>query len=106
MPGAGLISWALDYRVDRARKDVTVTLFGLGRSHAVYRGEGLGCYLDHGGAVADISVPAPDAKAALLPDIAGPPSSRRKRRNWLRRSTAPLPSPTSRRRAIRGRSWS
>ena len=72
MPGTGLITWALDYRVDRARKDVTVTLFGLGRSHAVYRGEGLGCYLDHGGAVADISVPAPDAKAALLPDIAGP----------------------------------
>src|SRR5439155_21116736 len=26
----------------------------------------------HGGAVADISVPAPDVKAALLPDIAGP----------------------------------
>jgi CubicO group peptidase (beta-lactamase class C family) len=72
MPGTGLISWALDYRVDRARKDVTVTLLGLGRSHAVYRGEGLGCYLDHGGAVADISVPAPDARAALLPDIAGP----------------------------------
>jgi CubicO group peptidase (beta-lactamase class C family) len=72
MPGAGLITWALDYRVDRARKDVTVTLFGLGRSHAVYRGEGLGCYLDHGGAVADISLPAADARAALLPDIAGP----------------------------------
>jgi hypothetical protein len=49
-----------------------VTLFGLGQSRAVYRGEGLGCYLDHGGAVADISVPAPDAKVALLPDIAGP----------------------------------
>ncbi|MEH2551308.1 CubicO group peptidase (beta-lactamase class C family) [Bradyrhizobium sp. AZCC 2262] len=72
MPGTGLISWALDYRVDRVRKDVTVTLFSLGRSHAVYRGEGLGCYLDHGGAVADISVPVSDAKAALLPDIAGP----------------------------------
>src|SRR3954463_1858587 len=72
MPGTGLIAWGLDYRVDRARKDVTVTLFGLGRSHAVYRGEGLGCYLDHGGAVADIAVPAADAKAALLPDIAGP----------------------------------
>src|SRR5437016_6281884 len=28
MPGTGMISWALDYRVDRARKDVTVTLFG------------------------------------------------------------------------------
>jgi CubicO group peptidase (beta-lactamase class C family) len=72
MPGTGLIAWAIDYRVDRARKDVTVTLFGLGRSHAVYRGEGLGCYLDHDTAVADISVPAPDAKAALLPDIAAP----------------------------------
>jgi len=72
MPGAGLISWAMNYSVDRARKDVTVTLLGLGKSHAVYRGEGLGCYLDHGTAVANISVPAPDAKAALLPDIAAP----------------------------------
>ena len=73
MPGAGLISWALDYRVDRTRKDVTVTLLGLGRSHAVYR-EGLGCYLDHGGAVADAALPAAEAKPqpALLPDIAGP----------------------------------
>ncbi len=72
MPGTGLIAWALDFRVDRTRKDVTVTLFGLGRSHAVYRGEGLGCYLDHGAAVADISAPAADARPALLPDIAGP----------------------------------
>jgi hypothetical protein len=39
------------------RKDVTVTLFGLGRSHAVYR-EGMGCYLDHGGVAADVSLPA------------------------------------------------
>src|SRR5215470_14690818 len=63
MPGTGLISWALDYRVDRKRKDVTVTLLGLGKSHAVYRGEGLGCYLDHGGVVADITPPAADGKA-------------------------------------------
>ena len=27
-------------------KDVTVTLLGVGKSHAVYRGEGFGCYLD------------------------------------------------------------
>jgi CubicO group peptidase (beta-lactamase class C family) len=73
MPGAGLIAWALDYQVDRTRKDVTVTLLGLGRSHAVYR-EGLGCYLDHGGAVADAALPAAEAgpQPALLPDIAGP----------------------------------
>ena len=72
MPGTGLISWALDYRIDRTRKDVTVTLFGIGRSHAVYRGEGLGCYLDHGGAVADIALPATDDRPARLPDVAGP----------------------------------
>jgi CubicO group peptidase (beta-lactamase class C family) len=72
MPGTGLISWALDYRIDRTRKDVTVTLFGLGRSHAVYRGEGLGCYLDHGSAVADIALPATDGRPARQPEVAGP----------------------------------
>jgi hypothetical protein len=71
MPGANLISWAMNYRVDRARKDVTVTLFGLGRAHAVYR-EGAGCYLDHGGAAAAISLPDSKPQPALLPDIAGP----------------------------------
>jgi CubicO group peptidase (beta-lactamase class C family) len=72
MPGTGLITRALHANVDRARKDVTVTLLGLGRSHAVYR-QGFGCYLDHGDAVADISPPA-DARQseALLPAIAGP----------------------------------
>ena len=94
MPGTGLISWALDYQVDRARKDVTVTLFGLGRSHAVYRGEGLGCYLDHGGAVADISLPPMERKPALLPEIAGPVDRRAAdRRNLPPRSIAPLPKP-------------
>jgi CubicO group peptidase (beta-lactamase class C family) len=72
MPGARLITWAMDYNVDRVAKDVTVTLFGLGTSHAVYRGE-LGCYLDHGEPATEVTVPA-DTKArpALLPEIAGP----------------------------------
>src|SRR5438445_11907826 len=68
MPGASLITWALDYHVDRVRKDATVTFLGLSRSHAVHR-EGFGCYLDHGDAVADISAPPADGQAspALLP---------------------------------------
>jgi hypothetical protein len=43
MPGTGLITWAMDYKIDRAQKDVTVTLLGGGQSHAVFR-EGLGCH--------------------------------------------------------------
>jgi CubicO group peptidase (beta-lactamase class C family) len=62
----------MDYRVDRVRKDVTVTLFGLGRSHAVFRGE-LGCGIDHGEPVTDIGGPAVRTpRPALLPEIAGP----------------------------------
>ena len=73
MPGAGLIAWALRSNVDRMHKDVTVTLLGLGRSHAVYR-QGFGCYLNHGSAVADVSLPPAEAKPPemLLLAIAGP----------------------------------
>jgi CubicO group peptidase (beta-lactamase class C family) len=71
MPGAGLIGWALDYRLDRDRKDVTVTLLGFGRSHAVYRGA-LGCVLDHGKPIVEASAPAIDNTPPLLPEIAGP----------------------------------
>src|SRR5690242_11072955 len=71
MPGTGLITWAMDTRVDRVRKDVTVTLFGVGRSRAVYR-EGLGCTLDHGAGMAAVEPPANDGQPALLPEIAGP----------------------------------
>jgi CubicO group peptidase (beta-lactamase class C family) len=72
MPGTSLIAWAMNYKVDRTRRDVTVTLFGLSKSHAVYR-DGLGCYLDHGDVVAEVSVPPADIKPAQvpLPDIAG-----------------------------------
>ncbi|GKQ55473.1 serine hydrolase [Bradyrhizobium sp. Ce-3] len=71
MPGTGLITWAMDTEVDLDRKDVTVTLFGLGRSHAVYR-EGVGCTLEHGEALAKIPLPPAKPEAALLPEIAGP----------------------------------
>ena len=71
MPGTGLITWAMDTIVDLTRKDVTVTLFGLGRSHAVYR-EGLGCTLDHGTPLTEVALPPDDRQPALLPEIAGP----------------------------------
>ncbi|MBV9561122.1 MAG: serine hydrolase [Bradyrhizobium sp.] len=71
MPGAGLIRWALAYDVDRGRRDVTVTLFGFGRSHAVYRGA-IGCTLEHGGTQLEQVTPPADAQPALLPEIAGP----------------------------------
>jgi CubicO group peptidase (beta-lactamase class C family) len=72
MPGVSLITWGMGYKVDRTRRDVTVTLFGFGKSHAVYR-ERLGCYLDHGDGVADTSLPAAEISPlqVLLPDIAG-----------------------------------
>jgi CubicO group peptidase (beta-lactamase class C family) len=70
MPGTGLITWAMDYQIDHALKDVTVTLFGLGRSHAVYR-EGLGCTLEHGAEIADVALPPDDRQPVLLPEIAG-----------------------------------
>jgi CubicO group peptidase (beta-lactamase class C family) len=73
MPGTGLITWAMDYKIDRARKDVTVTLLGGGQSHAVFR-EGLGCYLSHGDEAVDASLPSPasETRRPLLPEIAGP----------------------------------
>ena len=71
MPGTGLLTWAMNLQIDRAHKDVTVTLFGIGRSHAVYR-DGLGCTLEHGRGVTDVALPPDDKQPALLPEIAGP----------------------------------
>jgi CubicO group peptidase (beta-lactamase class C family) len=63
----------MDYRIDRARKEVTVTLLGGGRSHAVFR-DGLGCYVSHDDASVEASLPsdAGNTQHALLPEIAGP----------------------------------
>jgi CubicO group peptidase (beta-lactamase class C family) len=70
MPGTQLIIWAMKTKVDRAARDVTVTLLGFGRSHAVYR-DGVGCHLDHGEAVAEMAPLRDDPpQAALLPEIA------------------------------------
>jgi CubicO group peptidase (beta-lactamase class C family) len=71
MPGTGLLTWAMDLQLDRSRRDVTVSLFGIGRSHAVYR-EGLGCTLEHGHGIADAALPSDDNQPALLPEVAGP----------------------------------
>ena len=106
MPGVGLITWAMDYRVDRARKDVTVTLvrsrqeprrLSRRRSRLLSRSRRRG--RRHRAAAAKPSRP-------LQPEIAGASSSRRKARNLPPRSTAPLPSRTIRRAAAPGRSWS
>lgn len=72
MPGVGLIAWALAYKVDRDRKQVTATLLGGGQSRAVYR-EGLGCYLSHGKEAVDASLPplTNGTPRAALPEIAG-----------------------------------
>lgn len=73
MLGMSLISWGLHTDIDRARKAVTVTLFGFGRSRSVYR-DGLGCALEHDGVILEAAQPATDGALppALLPDIAGP----------------------------------
>jgi CubicO group peptidase (beta-lactamase class C family) len=72
MPGSGLLTWATRHRVDRARKDVTVTLFGVFASRAIDR-DGVGCTLDHGNPIAEAVVPTGDPPAAPpLPEIAGP----------------------------------
>jgi CubicO group peptidase (beta-lactamase class C family) len=74
MPGTGLISWALAYRMDRERRQVTTTLLGGAESRAVYR-QDLGCRMSHGAdEIADATPPAQEngPARASLPEIAGP----------------------------------
>ncbi len=103
MPGTGLLTWAMNLQIDRARKDVTVTLFGIGRSHAVYR-EGLGCTLEHGEGITDVALPPDDKQTPLLPEIAGPglvsPQSEELSAALDRAFTEPAQPPHRRTRAI------
>lgn len=70
LPGVSFISWAIGYHVDRTRKQVTATVFGGVESRAVHR-EGMGCYLAHGDAPAEASLPKAPPAPALLPEVAG-----------------------------------
>src|SRR5689334_686050 len=66
MPGTRLLTSAMTVHVDRAAREVSASLLGTGRSHAVYR-DGLGCVLDHGDGIAGLTVPPADHAPALLP---------------------------------------
>jgi len=103
MPGTGLLTLAMNLQIDRARRDVTVTLFGIGRSHAVYR-EGLGCTLEHGEGIAAVALPPDDKQPALLPEIAGkgivPPQSEELSAALDRAFAEPAQPPHRRTRAI------
>src|SRR6185369_4875422 len=48
--GQKLIGWAMNYRVDDVRREVTTTVLGGFEKRAVYR-DGLGCTVLHGDAV-------------------------------------------------------
>jgi CubicO group peptidase (beta-lactamase class C family) len=71
-PGFRWIAGAVNYRVDRERREVHASLAGLLGSRAVYR-DRLGCVLVHGDEViAGVPVAAFAHAEALLPEIAGP----------------------------------
>jgi hypothetical protein len=70
-PGMGLISWAIDYDVDRDARDVRTSVFGVIRSRAVHT-DGRGCTLVY----ENRTEPAPLSPLAHTPplqaEIAGP----------------------------------
>jgi len=72
MPGVAMIGWALDYKVDGSRHEVTTTLLGFAKSRAIYRGR-LGCIMQHGHERLDPPPPQlVEPQRVLLPEIADP----------------------------------
>jgi len=73
--GIRLLSWGLNYRVNRTAQTVDASLAGLLGSHAIFH-EGLGCVLVHGSRQpyvlrSDIAALRTPKAPPLLPDIAG-----------------------------------
>ena len=70
-PGMGLISWAIDYEVDRARREVRANVAGSFARRSVYRA-GRGCtlsYPDHE-LPAPLNAPAAQTESAAVSDSA------------------------------------
>ncbi len=65
------IAWAVRYRVDRARANVTSSVLGAFSAQAAHR-KGFGCLVLHGAPPAAQAVNLPPEGPALLPPIAGP----------------------------------
>lgn len=66
-PGISLISWAIHYKVDAARREVRTTLAEVFESRAVYR-DGLGCLVLHGDRPAD-PIPSRDTSDARTTSV-------------------------------------
>jgi CubicO group peptidase (beta-lactamase class C family) len=69
-----LISWGVQYDVDREKREVRATFAGGFANRAVYR-DGMGCTLVHGAAPMDTVSPQDlpnKSVSAVLPEIAGP----------------------------------
>ena len=73
MPGTGLISWALDYKVDRTRKDVTVTLLGVAAAmRSIAKDWAASSIMAARSRTRRCRPTEARLRPALLPDIAGP----------------------------------